>query len=206
MNRASAIFLFLANVALAEDWRLDSEKDNVAIYSRTRSGSSLKEFRAIGIIDAPTDLVFAVIDDAESYSSFMPYTAEARVLKRTHNSLVGYQRLKFPLISDRDYTLLVKHQRDGSVHRIRWQPANDLGPAPKAGVLRVNVCEGGWLLEPQPDNRTRATYEIFTDSGGTIPAFIANTGSRVAIRKIFEAIRKQVKNPKYATSKQDSAR
>jgi hypothetical protein len=37
-----------------------------------------------------------------------------------------------------------------------------------------------------------------TDSGGAIPAFIKNTGSQIGIRKLFAAIRKQVRDPKYA--------
>jgi len=34
--------------------------------------------------------------------------------------------------------------------------------------------------------------------GGAIPAFIKNTGSQIGIRKLFAAIRKQVRDPKYA--------
>jgi hypothetical protein len=149
-------------------------------------------------------VVFAVIDDSEAYTSFMPYTAEARVLKREKDSLVAYQRLEFPVISDRDYTLRSRWQRwsgpDGPIYWIRWQPANDLGPAEKPGVQRVNVCEGGWLLEPHENGGTKAIYTIYTDSGGTIPALLANNGSRIAIRKVFDAIRKQVKDPKYAAA------
>jgi hypothetical protein len=62
----------------------------------------------------------------------------------------------------------------------------------------VKLCEGGWLLEPAGPNATRATYAVYTDSGGAIPAFIKNTGSQIGIRKIFGAIRKQVREPKYA--------
>jgi hypothetical protein len=39
---------------------------------------------------------------------------------------------------------------------------------------------------------------IYTDSGGMIPSFIKNTGSQIGIRKLFAAIRKQVRDPKYA--------
>jgi hypothetical protein len=64
-------------------------------------------------------------------------------------------------------------------------------------VLRVKICEGGWLLEPDGENKTRATYSIYTDSGGAIPAFIANKVSEIGIRKLFAAVRKQVQDPKY---------
>lgn len=189
------------STAPEDGWKQESADKDVAIHSRARAGSSLREFRAVGLIDASPGAVFAVIDDSEAYPKFMPYTSETRVLKRDKDTVLAYQRLALPVVSDRDYTLRSKHQRwmgpDGPIYWIRWEPANDQGPAEKPGVLRVNVCEGGWLLEPHDSGATRAVYTIYTDSGGAIPPMLANNGSRVAIRKVFEAIRKQVKDPKY---------
>ena len=37
---------------------------------------------------------------------------------------------------------------------------------------------------------------FYSDTGGAIPAFLANGGSRTAIRKVFAAIRKEVAEPK----------
>lgn len=186
----------------ADGWTQDSAGKDVVIHSRPRAGSSVKEFRAVGTIDAAPAAVFAVLDDSEAYPSFMPYTSECRVLKRDKDTVLAYQRLELPVVSDRDYTLRSKHQRwqgpDGPIYWIRWEPANEQGPAEKPGVQRVNVCEGGWLLEPTEAGGTRAIYTIYTDSGGTIPPMLANNGSRVAIRKVFDAIRKQVKEPKYS--------
>jgi hypothetical protein len=49
-----------------------------------------------------------------------------------------------------------------------------------------------------PPETTRATYQLYTDSGGAIPKFIKENGSQIGIRKLFAAIRKQVRDPKYA--------
>ncbi|MGI9086373.1 MAG: SRPBCC family protein [Chthoniobacterales bacterium] len=196
--------------ALADDtektasaaWKEEASAHGVAIYSRMRAGTSLKEFKGVGLIEMPPAVVFAVLDDTQAYPTFMPYTAECRVLKREGDEVVAYQRLDLPFVSDRDYTLESKHERgvgpDGHSYRIHWQAANELGPAVRPGVQRVKFCQGGWLLEPQGPHSTRATYSIFTDSGGALPAFIANNGSRIAIRKIFDAVRKQAKDAKYS--------
>ena len=90
-----------------EGWKLTHHTKQVAIYSRPHSGSSLKEFKAIGPIDAPTRAVHVVIDDFENYPNFMPYTAECRLVKRESDCLVGYQRLSPKICADRDYTLRV---------------------------------------------------------------------------------------------------
>jgi len=185
-----------------EGWKLTSGSKDVAIYSRAHAGSKLKEFRAIGSIDAPTCAVHAVIEDFENYPGFMPYTVECQLIKRESDSIVGYQRLSPKICEDRDYTLRVWKKSwpgpDGLTYFSRWEPANELGPAEKKGVIRVKICDGGWLLEPNGEIKTRATYSIYTDTGGMIPAFIANGASRVGISKLFEAVRKQAKNPKYA--------
>jgi ribosome-associated toxin RatA of RatAB toxin-antitoxin module len=184
----------------AGEWKFVSDKDGVALYRRPRPKSY--ESKAIGEIAATTDLVHAVLDDVESYASFMPYTAECRVLKRDADSVVAYQRLSAPLISDRDYTVRVrkssKKVEEGTRYLSEWNTDNAAGPPEKHGVIRVSLCEGSWLLEPTGPNTTRATYTIYTDSGGMIPSFIKNTGSQVGIRKMFAAIRKQVHDPKYA--------
>jgi hypothetical protein len=203
---AFAVCAFCANLRAAEpeanatEWKLISNKDGVALYRRQRPASN--ESRAIGEIAAPAAVVHAVISDVESYANFMPYTAECRVLKREGNSIVAYQRISAPLTSDRDYTVRIhsssKPAEGGVSYSSRWEAENALGPPEKSGVVRVKLCEGSWLLEPAGSNATRATYTIYTDSGGVIPAFIKNTGSQIGIRKMFAAIRKQVRDPKYA--------
>ena len=202
-----AVLLLILPLHAAENdsgWTVEANKDGVSVQSRKHEGSALKEFRGIGVIEAPPASVFAVLDDAEAYPSFMPYTSECRVLKRAKDFMIAYQRLDLPLVNDRDYTLRSEHSKSngpgGQTFRIHWVPANDLGPAAKAGVQRVTICEGGWLLEPQGAGATKATYNIFTDSGGAVPSFIANNGSRIAIHKLFEAVRKKVREPKYAAA------
>src|SRR5438874_6283867 len=185
-----------------EGWELTSGSKDVALYSRAHAGSRLKEFKAVGGIDAPSGAVHAVIDDFENYPGFMPYTVECRLIKRETDSIVGYQRLSPKICEDRDYTLRVWKKSwpstDGLVYLERWASANELGPPEKKGVVRLKACDGGWLLEPNGANKTRATYSIYTDTRGAIPAFIVNRASQIGIGKLFAAVRKQVKNPKYA--------
>lgn len=185
-----------------DGWKFVKESSGVSLYSRTRAGTALKEFRAVGEIDAPTRAVHNVIDDIDGYPSFMPYTAECRLIKRDGDSVVTYQRLSPKIVGDRDYTLRIRKKswpaQGGLAYLDQWQPANDSGPAEKPGVLRVKVNEGSWLLEPAGATKTRATYLIYTDSGGKLPAFLANVASEIGIRKVFVAVRKQVKDPKYS--------
>jgi hypothetical protein len=195
--------VFAAVDSRDEGWKPVAVREtNVAIYSRPRQGSPLKEFKAVGPIDAPTVAVSAVIDDFLNYPKFMPFMTETRLIKRDSDSIVGYQRLSPKICADRDYTLRVWKKSwpasDGLVFMSQWAPANDVGPPEKKGVVRVKICEGKWLLEPDGAVKTRATYFIYSDTGGVLPSFIANHVSLTGISRLFAAIRKQVKDPKYA--------
>ena len=201
--------VFAAEESISTDdyWKLSAREKDVVIYSRLRPGSPLKEFKAVGPIDAPTSAVWAVIDDFQNYPRFMPYMTECRLIKRDGDSMVGYQRLSPKVCADRDYTLRVWKKScpitNGVVFASHWAPANELGPPEKKGVVRVKLCEGKWLLEPDGATKTRATYSIYTDTGGFIPSFIANRISLTGITKLFAAVRGQVKDPKYAVSMPD---
>jgi hypothetical protein len=184
-----------------DQWKLASESGGVTIYSRPRAGSSLKEFKAVGLIDAPTPVVWNVTSDHDAYTTFMPYTVECRVLKREQQSFFLYQRLSPGFVRDRDYTLHVFEQtwrtNGGTAYSTRWEVANQAGPPPRKGVLRVERCDGSWIIEPESSNKTRATYLIFTDTGGILPAWVANAASSIGVRKIFNAVRRQAMVPKY---------
>src|SRR2546421_11261503 len=99
MKREAAIVAFLAGTALSvfaaepgsnADWKAVKQNSGVTIYSRPHPGSNLKEFKAVGEIDAATKAVHNVIDDVEAYTSFMPYTAECRVIARKDDSILPY--------------------------------------------------------------------------------------------------------------------
>lgn len=185
-------------------WSLVADLRGVQIFTRPHAGSAHKEFKAIGVIAAPPSAVNELLNDTTAYADFMPYTIECRVLRRMDGAVIEYQRIAPPLCSQRDYTLRIEESvsegKSGTVYRQEWEPAKGEGPPAQKGIVRVTVCEGSWVLEPRAAGGTLATYRIFSDTGGALPAFIVNKGSQMAIPRIFEAIRKQVKNPKYAVA------
>lgn len=196
-----------ASAEAGDGWTLVSRSAELTIFKRPRKDSNIHEVKAVGLIEAAPLVVKRVLDDTAEYPRFMPYVTESRVISRDGDMIIGYQRVSPPLISDRDYTMRVRTETrrgadGGTCYCKRWEPANDLGPAEKSGVARVKINEGYWLLEPVAEGRrTQATYSLYCDSGGTLPAAIVNVANRTAIPKIFEGVRKQAKLPKYSASK-----
>jgi ribosome-associated toxin RatA of RatAB toxin-antitoxin module len=197
------VFTLGGNAIAADDgWSVASRSPEVVVYERTHKGSALQEFKAVGVLDASPEVLKRVIDDVAEYPHFMPYVTEARVISGDAANRVSYQRISPPMVSDLDYTVRVNCETRstpaGKSFCNRWQTANELGPAEKSGVRRVKITEGSWLLEPEDGGKkTRATYRIFSDTGGSLPAFIMNTASRTAIPKLFKSVQKQAMLPKY---------
>ena len=164
--------------------------------------------RAVGTFDVPDWVVKNVLDDADHYAQFMPYVVESRVISRDRakGEVVAYARVNPPLISQRDYTILVHDESratdKGVVYKTRWEPANDKGPPEKSGVVRIKNNEGSWLLESTDNGaHTRGTYTLWTDAGGGVPAFILNSLNKKRLTELFDAIEKTVKDPKYQKTK-----
>jgi ribosome-associated toxin RatA of RatAB toxin-antitoxin module len=186
-----------------DGWTVVTRDDDLTTFSRPRKDSSLLEYKAVGVLEAAPIVIKRVIDDTAEYPNFMPYVIETKTIANNGTTRIGYQRLSPPFVGDRDYTVRVKCESKrcpvtgGTIYCNRWDAANDLGPAEKKGVARVKVTEGAWLLEPTADGKTRATYTIYSDSGGGIPAMILNKANKTAIPKLFDAVRKQAKLEKY---------
>ncbi|MBV9998572.1 MAG: hypothetical protein JO015_05600 [Verrucomicrobia bacterium] len=190
------------------DWREVSRTAGLAISVRDRGGNPIKELRAVGTIDAPTWVVKNVLDDVDSYPSFMPYTVEARLLNRdtAKRTATVYMKLDPPLVGPRDVTIRIQEQvskaPDGNIiYNSHWEADNATGPAVQAGVTRMNLDEGSWTLEPTADGKsTRAIYSLLTDAGGNLPPFVVNMANKRSIADLFEAVRKQTQNGKYRQS------
>jgi len=188
-------------------WEVKAQSKGVTVHSRPKEGSDIKELKTTGDIDSPPHAVFRVLTDLERYTDTMPYTEEAKVLsKEEQDGKVKawhfYSLINAPLASRRDYTIRIADQsdwKDGKGYLKTYWNVSDKGPAPKDGVVRVKINEGSWILEPiENGTKTRATYYLFTDPGGSLPTWIANKANSSALPDIFEALRKLAKEPRYA--------
>jgi len=177
---------------------------NLTVYAKDRPGSSIKELRAVGLVDAPSWVILNVLDQVEDYPDFMPYTTKAQLIERRAHGAVIYFRWDPPLIGARDVTVALTRsstkRADGKTnYQLQWEPINAVGPAPSPGVIRITLDEGSWKLEPTEDGKkTTVIYDVFTDGGGGLPGFAINIANKQSVYDLFQALRKQVTLPKYS--------
>ncbi len=193
-----------ATQAASDGWEVASKKGGLTISSRSKAGTDVKEVKAVGSFDAPPWVVKNVVDDVAHYKDFMPYTMESTVFAKRAGSQDCYQLLKMPFISDRDYVIRVRDQSkvgpDGKVvYKNAWSPTTG-GPPVKEGVVRLAINEGYWQLEEAEGGKTKATYYVYTDPGGSLPSWAVNAANTQAIPELFAAVAERAKDPQYQTA------
>jgi hypothetical protein len=150
-----------------EEWTVVTTSDNLTTYSRPRKGSSLLEYKGVGLMDAEPIVIKRVIDDTAEYPKFMPYVAETKTISNDGKTRVGYQRLSPPIVGDRDYTVRVHCESKpcptgGTTWLIYYRsrevilPTHTLNRTKHVALLRWNVgCAGSTRsCQPSPPQRT----------------------------------------------------
>lgn len=180
------------------EWTEAYRKDTTIIF--TKDAGNSREIIAFTAVKARPEAVFNAICDFGHYPEFMPYVEESRVIRQTgHHELITYQRVAPPFVSERDYPTRMKIVRDTSANlfTFEWHAAPDTLPESE-DVIRIRLNEGAWRIEPLETDRkqTRLTYRVLVDPGGSIPAFVANLSSTVAVPGLLDAVRKRASEEK----------
>ena len=196
MRPSPIFFSFVLSFALLapawadeSGWNVVYESEGITVYQRVTADAALKEFKARGVLDIPAAHLASVMKDRSKYTEFFPYLVENRpIVKDGHH--YSYERIKAPLIAERDYTVEhVDEELDDGGLRIRFRDANDIGPPPVDGNVRVQTVKGMWEILHVDGGRAQVTYHVYTDPGGSIPNFIINAANKKGVFKAVTALR-----------------
>jgi hypothetical protein len=175
----------------AEGFYAVGEDRGVKVYRRDKRAGI--ELAAEGSFAAPPEQVRRVLLDYPNHQRWQKHLKENRVIARGPDHLVVYQRLDLPILDDRDFTLHVTWGADASVLWMRFAAANERGPKPISGVVRVTAHEGGWRLEPGGGGKgTRAVYRFHIDLAGSVPSWLGKGQATSDLVDLFEKIRSQL--------------
>lgn len=207
MNIFVASLLLMSSLTgLPENPNAWEEKGNhkgTTVYVRDVPDSKVKEVKAVAVIPAPIDKVAATISDAEHYPEFMSYTEEVKILERlSPTEFIIYQRIAPPIVDQRDYIYhyVINRESDKKII-LSWTPVTDKGPAPTKGVVRLSVNYGSWTLEAVSPNETRVTYWLYTNPGGSIPAWATNKANTTSLPDVMKCVKERTLDPTWKSKK-----
>jgi hypothetical protein len=163
----------------------------VEVYRQMQSPDI--DLLAEGDIDAPPSMVRDIVLDYQNASKLSDHVAESRVLSAKAGETVVYQRLKLPVVSDRDFTLRTVYGERNGMMWTRFVVDNSRGPEQRDQIVRVSTLNGGWDLTPTHDGHgTHAVYRVRINLAGSVPRWMVSGGAAKDLPKLFEGVRHRV--------------
>lgn len=200
--RCIVLIFFFSTIMLFSDdgWYTEFNKSGITVYTRVVAGSDIKEFKGVGLIDAPVEVVNNVLDDIPNLANWMPDCLVSRIVeKKSNDYMVLYQVIKTPWpLNSRDFTFETKitKDKDKIIRTVKAVPHSFYPPS--GNYVRITNMTGQWtLLKQDNGTRTLAIYQIKTDPAGNIPVAVANSTSKKLPYETLIRLRQQVQNSKY---------
>jgi hypothetical protein len=187
-----------------EIWQFEKEKDGIAVYTRSEPGSDINALKMTGTIEAPSLSAFAALfEDITNLDSWAYSNYDSRLLEQiAPTEIIYYAKSDFPWpMSNRDFVLHNWYGQDstsGAYYSISKTEADYL-PKQKR-LVRVNSFESRWTITPQGEGVFHVEYIVRSDPAGNIPAWLINLFIDVGPYKTIQAMRKEVKNERYANA------
>ncbi|WNG18245.1 type II toxin-antitoxin system RatA family toxin [Cystobacter fuscus] len=129
------------------------------------------------VINAPPEKLFDVITQYEKYPEFLSEVKKIRVLDRKENTVK--LQYEVDVIKTIRYTILVTEERP---KRMSWTFV-------EGEVMKDN--KGSWVLEPDGEGRTKATYTVELALGPLVPKAIVNTLTESSLPKMLDSFKRR---------------
>ena len=201
---ASSPAQILAALESGSGWSGATTNKDVTVTQKTISGLSVPAFRGTRTVDVSCDAYFEAVSDPSRHKSVNSMLRESAVISSSGSSVVFYQVVDLPLISDRYWINTATNQRNvGGVtghHRQTWQAASkDDYPTVRDAVeskysaVFTPLNYGMWDLQPTSAGGCTITYSAVSDPGGSVPGGAASWASEKSlpdnINSFYEAAR-----------------
>jgi hypothetical protein len=184
---AGTVFAMVATSALAlagggAAWHGDGVSQGVHVEHRDVAGSSFNELR----LSTVSTLSVQSLCDA-IYPPSLPTNPERRfkkleLLRQTDTERWTYEQISVPVVSDRDYVMHAKLEQTAATGHcaVSFATVDDATRPPAHGFVRIPVIRGHWDVFPIGDGKVSVQYEIFSEPGGGVPAFLSSGSQRSA--------------------------
>lgn len=166
----------------ADDWQVIAEHDGIVASQRMIEGRTLPQLRSQGEIPGTPYEILAVLLDVPNYHAWVPDCAQAMILRRLgpwRSVVYTLTELPRPLL-DRETVVdqEVFFVRAPTLVKVTFR-AIAAPEVPRAsGTVRIGSAEGSYTIEALDDRRSRVTYIVDADPGGTLPEWLVLMQSR----------------------------
>jgi ribosome-associated toxin RatA of RatAB toxin-antitoxin module len=190
MNPAVWNVILVLATAEPSAWTEIHHTDTLTVSTRARPGIEVEEMRAVAIVDAAADAVWAVVSDIEGHTRLIPNTTMSKVIAADGDSFIVFERFEPPVLDARE-SVIAAHARhetlvDGRVRNtLSWRAAPGYAQLTHDDAVRVEVNQGFWCIEELVDGRTRITFQLLFDPAGHMPALLVNLSHKTGAEQVL---------------------
>lgn len=170
------LLMLPANQAMA--WTHVREQDGIQVQTRKIADSPIAESLATVTVESKLSPLVALILDADNQHNWIDSVDQSKTLQQiSATKSYNYTLSKAPWpVADRDAVVLTEASQDPVTHvvQIRSHAAPDQLPE-KKGVVRIKLVDSLWTLTPRPGGKVEIRYQVHSDPGGHIPAWLINS-------------------------------
>jgi hypothetical protein len=178
-------------------WQPDGVTQGVQIEHRDVPGSHFDELR----LSTVSNLSVQSLCDA-IYPKALPTKLERRfkkleLLRQTDTERWTYEQISVPVVSDRDYVMHATLDQPASTGHcaVSFATTDDASRPQAPGFVRIPVIRGHWDVFPLADGQVSVQYEIFSEPGGGVPAFLSRGSQRSAAVDFMKIILARASTP-----------
>lgn len=185
----SVLLMMWYPAAVAGDWQLVHEVEDLRVERRNYLGSELDEVRGQVRVRASLNAVMALLKDDGFNAEWVYRSGGARILQDSgypQAYVYGIVDAPFPM-TDRDTVVRFDYRQDPATKEITVDITNFPAFVPaEPGYVRVPDFGGFWKLRPLDGGWVEVTYQVYGDPGGWIPIWLANRAAQISVQRTLE--------------------
>lgn len=199
----SPVFLS-AQSASDYEWKLKRDKDGIQVYMREQDGSDLKELKFTTEIEASLNAVAAILTDVEGFDNWVYASIESYTIEEISDTEVYYYAsLDFPWpLSNRDLVLHSRFWQDKetlAIHSATYSAHDKMEE--QEDFIRIIKADLFWTFTPIGDGKVRVDYQLNSDPGGNIPAWMINLAADQGPLQTMIKFKEEIAKEKYQKAK-----
>ncbi len=172
--------------AAENDWIQVMDKDDIKVSKRLIPGTKRYEFRGVGVIDATTATIAAIIEDVPGSPEWQENCLYAEVVKQVQDDKqiqywicpapwpVKDRDVEFEVKTEVDFDRIEKDLNTGSIIVIAIKALNNPIKPVNKKYVRLTKLRVKWILEGITGGKTNLTYTVQPDFGLSVPDSFSN--------------------------------
>jgi hypothetical protein len=197
----SLLLVLVLNSASAQnDWKLNTEKDGIKVYTGMVPDSKVKAIKVECDLSATPSQLVALVMDVTTAPDWVYHVKSAKLVKQVSSAeLYYYSEVSLPWpAANRDFVAHLIASQDPATKVVTIDGPAVPGFVPvKKGIVRIDHSFGKWVITPTGPDQLHVEYSIHVDPGGSLPAWLVNIFATDAPLQIFRSLKTQLQKPIY---------